>query len=152
MPPSEVNRFLNTGTMKTSMAVKMSSMTLQHHGRVGHGRPDRPVELACFSMVVARLDQHLVQVSAGLTGLDQGAEQVGEDLRVLGAGGRQRRSVLEVEPDLAQDPGQLLFSAWAARMPSDRTTDRPESTMVDSCRVIDGDLRQLDPVGESRGS
>ena len=28
-----------------------------------------------------------------------------------------------------------LFSTWPARIPSERTTDNPESTMVDSCRV-----------------
>ena len=36
-----------------------------------------------------------------------------------------------------------LFSACAARMLSDRTTESPESTMVDSCRVITATSRSL---------
>ena len=35
------------------------------------------------------------------------------------------------------------FSTWAARMPNDRTTDRPESTMVESWRVMTATSRSL---------
>ncbi len=35
------------------------------------------------------------------------------------------------------------FSTWLARIPSERTTDRPESTMVDSWRVMTATSRSL---------
>ena len=36
-----------------------------------------------------------------------------------------------------------VFSTWAARIPSERTTESPESTMVESCRVMTAISRSL---------
>ena len=134
-PPNAVNSFEKTGTMKTIMAVKMITMTLKYHRRVGHGRSDGPIQLRLFFDGVGQALQDIVEVTARFAGLDQCAEQVGEHLRMLGAGRRQRRSVLEIEPDFVQDPSQCRISVCPARMPRDRTTDSPESTIVDSWRV-----------------
>ncbi len=73
-PPKVLNRFWNTGTMKTIMAVKMTTITAKHHGWVRHCRPDGPVELSLLLDGGGQAPQDLVEISADLAGLDQGAE------------------------------------------------------------------------------
>ena len=107
---------------------------------------------ACFSMVFGQAPEDLVEVTADLARLDQGAEQMGEDLRVLGAGSRQRRSMLEIEAHLVEDPGQrriLHLRSQNAERPHHREPG------IDHRRQLSGDDRdfsQLDPVGECPGS
>ncbi len=71
-PPRVLKRFWKTGTMKTIMAVKMHHHHRHHHRRIGHGRPDGPVELGLLLDGVGQTAQHLVEVSAYLSGLDRG--------------------------------------------------------------------------------
>ena len=85
-PPKDENRFLEDGNDEHDHGGEDDQHDAQHNRRVGHGRPDGPIQLGLLLDGLGQASEYLVEISAGLSGLDQGAEQIGEDLRVLGAG------------------------------------------------------------------
>ena len=95
------------------------------------------IRAACFSMVVGQVEQHLVEASPGLSGLDHRDEQLAEDLRVLRARPPTARSRAprrcRTSPRTAAELLVLDLAGQDAR--AARTTDRPESIIVASWRV-----------------